>query len=236
MNRELKNMLQAAFEAPEPAGRREFLRRYPPQSISIPQFLRIQTTYIRRWVWVFSILLFLAAVIGSGYLEKNMLWCISSFMPILALTVVTESGRSMVYGMDEMEMTTRFSLKSVLLARMGILGSANLVVIHILMLLVFRGSGMPILQTGAYILWPYLLTTYLGLWVVRKVRGKESIYMCAGIAAFVCLGNVVTQSFPISYRLQPSDWRVGIAVISCIGTLMEGYKMIKQTEEFVWNL
>lgn len=112
MNRSLKNALKQSYEAPAPTQKSQFLRRFPVQSIGHFQFLCIQITYIRKWVWALSVFSFIVAFIGAAWLNQDMLWCISAYMPILALSAITESSRSQIYGMSEFEISTRFSLKA----------------------------------------------------------------------------------------------------------------------------
>ena len=51
-------------------------------------------------------------------MNSNVLWITAALLPFVALLAVTEGTRSAVYGMEELELATRFSLKSVLLARL----------------------------------------------------------------------------------------------------------------------
>lgn len=61
------------------------------------------------------------------------------------------------------------------------------------------------LQTGVYIICPYLLTAFLGLWVIRKAHGKEAVYLCPGIATGVSAGNIIIQqAFPMFY----ASWQI----------------------------
>lgn len=184
-----------------------------------------------------SVMIFSIALIGAEYLEKDMLWCISSFMPLLALTIITESGRSEIFGMAEFELAARFSLKSVVLARLGILGIANFILICILVPLAIMNSETTILQTGIYLICPYLLTVFLGLWAVRKIHGKETIYLCTGIAICVGFGNLILyQSFPLIFGKHIFiGWVVFFAIL-VIGVVNQCYQVIKQIEELAWNL
>lgn len=237
MNKELKNALKESFDIPLPARKKEFLRSIPKPPISNFEFMRTQALYIRKWVWGLSAIFFSVALIGAAYMEKNMLWCISSFMPLLALTIITESGRSETYGMAEFEISSRFSLKSVVLARLGILGIANLFLICVLVPLIIINSETTILQAGIYLICPYLLTVFLGLWVVRKVHGKETIYLCAGIATGISFGNIMLyRSFSLMFSRHIFIWWVVAFVILGIGVAKQCCQVIKQTEELAWNL
>lgn len=237
MRKALKQALKAALEAPVPERKAEFFGHMQAPPISNFEFICSQIGYIRKWIFGFSGLAFMTALIGSKYLQKDMLWCICAFAPLLALSVITESGRSFTYGMAELELSARFSLKSVVLARLGILGAANLCLLCLLIPLAYRNSGATILQAGAYILCPYLLTVFCGLWVTRKVHGKEAVYLCAGIASFVSTGDIMAfQAFPILYGGQQSIWWIAAFMLLAAGTAKEFYQTIKQTEELAWSL
>ncbi len=133
MNSNMKRLLKECFEAPEPKKKREFIASLPSPDVSIMDFLLSQAAYIPKWIWSLSALIFVVALVGAGYLKKDMLWCVSACMPLLALAPVTESGRSQRWNMAELEMSSRFSLKSVLLARLGILGLADLLLFFLLL-------------------------------------------------------------------------------------------------------
>lgn len=237
MNKKIKRILNECFEAPAPQKKNDFLNSIPMPSSTCWEFVFSQIAYIRKWIWCFSVLVFGIAFIGAAYLEKNMLWCISAFMPLLALSIITESGRSERYGMAELELSTRFSLKNVVLARLGLLGIANFILIGLLVPLAYRNSSTTILQTSIYMLCPYLLTIFLGLWATRKVRGRGSAYLCAGIAVGVSFGNVMLHSsFWFFYARHHFFWWIAAFVLLAAGTANQCLKTIKQTEELAWNL
>ena len=237
MDRQLKNALKEGFKPPAPEKKKEFFHRIPPQSMSTFAFIHSQIWYIRKWNWILFALIFTAALVGAKYMERDVLWQISASMPLLALFVVTERNRSEAYGMAEFELAARFSLKSVVLARLGILGTANFFLFCLLMPFAFMNSETTLLQTGIYILCPYLLTTFLGLLAARKVRGKESLYLCTCIAVSISFTDVLlTQAFPVFAREHYFTWWAAAFILFFIGTLEEFYKTIKQTEELAWNL
>lgn len=177
------------------------------------------------------------ALIGAYYIEKNTLWVVSAFVPFLGLLAVTENARSTVYGMSEFEMSTRFSLRSVILARMGVLGVLDIFVLCCLTPLCCIGNHFSLLQTGSYLLVPYLLTVNIGLWITRRFRGKEAIYGCMSVAVLISGANTglhfiadfVYQFFYIKWWFVMSTFLVGRVIY-------EMYCTIKQTEELAWNL
>lgn len=237
MNRDMKERLKEYFAAPEPERKGHFLNSLPAEPVGLSDFLLFQAAYIPKWVWGLSVLVFAPALVGAGFLKKDMLWCISACMPILALALVAESGRSERWGMAELEMSSRFSLKSVLLARLGILGLADLLLFFLLLPLAWMNGGSSILETGVYMLCPYMLTVLLGLWASRIVHGRECAYLCGAIALGVSLGNTLMyQSIQGFYAPTGFRWWAAAFVLLSAGVAGQCYKTIKEKEAPVWNL
>ena len=177
MSNQLKRSIPKAFAAPEPDQQEKarFLRTLPQPQISMFRFIFVQASYIRKVSWGLSCLILLLALFGACNISQDTLWVVSAFVPALGLLAVTESNRSMMYGMSEFEMSTRFSLKSVVLARMSILGLFNFAVIAVLTPLCRIGNDFSLLQTGMYLLVPYLLTVNCSLWITRRTNDREII-------------------------------------------------------------
>ena len=231
--RELTQALRGAFDAPAAEGKRAFLRALPPQRVSMIAFIRAQARYIRKWVWAASALVFCLAVGAAVYTPPDALWTAGALVPFAALAAVTEGTRSAVYAMEELELATRFSLKSVVLARMSLLG-----LVHGLLLgLLTPFGGVGLLRTGVYLLTPYLLTSLLSLAAARRVRGREAIYVCGAMAVLVSgLSAALHASFHDLYAAGNFRWWLA-ALAACIAlTGCEYSKIIKKSEELSWSL
>ena len=239
MSNQLKRSIQKAFAAPEPDQQEKarFLMTLPHPQIGMFRFIFVQASYVRKVSWVLSGLILLLALFGAYNISQDTLWVVSAFVPALGLLAVTEGNRSMVYGMSEFEMSTRFSLKSVVLARMSILGLINFAVIVILTPLCRIGNDFSLLQTGMYLLVPYLLTVNFSLWIARRVNGKETIYGCMCAAVIVSGINTglhfVTDL--IYQEIYTGGW-IALSVFLFIGLAYEIHCTIKRTEEYTWNL
>lgn len=232
MKPEQKRELAHFFEAPKPLKKRAFLRNFGRKKLSIPYMLRIQLTYISRWVWVLSAAFFIAVWIGSSMASKDMLWLVCVLIPFVVTASVTESFRSVSYGMAELEMTARFSLKSVLLARMGILGIGNLILLLALTAVIQKGG----LDNMIYILIPYLLTAFGGLWTVRKFPGKEGNYACLGVGASVSvLECFLFLQWEWIFSVNYLEWQILAVAGLLILTVRESRRTIRNTEDFAWN-
>ena len=239
MDNKLKRNIQKAFEAPQPNRQEKirFLRTLPGSRISMVRFILVQASYMRKMTLVFSVLLLLPAVIGANYISENTLWIVSAFVPILGLLAVAESTRSTMYGMSEFEMSTRFSLKSVVMARMSVLGVLDFIVLVCAIPLCYTGSGFSLLQTGLYLLVPYMLTVNISLWIIRRFQGQETVYVCMSVAALIGGANVGLHFITdIIYQNTYIVWWFILSVLLFAGMAHEIYLAIKQTEEYTWNL
>lgn len=227
-----KEMLRQMFATPEPKRKKAFLRTLPRQEVGLGTLLLSQVAYIRKWVWAVSFLLFGSVVALSQYMKLESIWVLSAVMPFGALLLVLEFARSTAYGMTELEMTSRFSLRTILLARMSMLGAAQFLgLIPVAMVL-----GMQFLKNGVYSLVPYLLTAVFGLIAVRRLPGRENMYVCGGISAFVCALCPISRLYvPNLYGAEGSIWWMLAAVLLALVLMKEYGKTMKHLEELTWN-
>lgn len=232
-----KDEIKQAFAAPPPCRKSDFLRRLDPPRISVYGFLFSQIGYIRKWVWGVSVSVFLVSVLGLAFLPADVLWLVSGLTPLLALTAISESGRSQCYEMTELEMATRFSLRSVVLARLGILGAADLILLGLLLPVGLWNNSLSPFAAGLYIVTPFLLTALVGLHIVRKFPGREAMYACTGTTLCISFSVFLSHSsIPLIYQESYLVWWALGALALCVGTGKQYIAMIKRTEEFAWNL
>ena len=237
MNRKIKKALKEVFEAPAPARKWEFLRHVPPQRVSIFSFMLSQAGYIRKRVLALSLFLLMLSLTGACFLELDMLWIISAFMPFIALSAVTENSRSVAYGMDELEMSSRFSLRNVVLARMGIMGVLHLILLCLLIPLAYVHSIFTVLQVGVYMLIPYLMTDVVSLWMIRRIRSKEGIYSCVGAAVGISsLYSIFRAQLINILYMNYFGWLIAAMIVLTILCVNEMKIMVQQTEELRWSL
>lgn len=237
MKNKIKRALRDAFEAPEPQNKQVFMRNIRQPGMSCFHFVLVQASYIRKWVWGLSFVIFAVALVGGGFMKTNVMWLLSAMMPYLAVSFIGENIRSEVHGMAELEMASRFSLKSVVLARMGILGVSNLGLLCLLTPLGHMDGIHTIFQTGVYLSVPYLLADAGGLYVVRKFHGKESAYLSMGFAVIVSALPMINRYMEaFLYQQRFFGWWVFALIILFFMTVFESQKMIERTEELTWNL
>ena len=232
-----KDELKRAFEVPRPVRKREFLQQLELPRMPVYEFLYVQIGYIRKWAWCVSGLVFAASVLGLAFLPDRVLWLISGFTPLLAMTIVSESGRSERYEMAELEMATRFSLRSVTLARLAILGLMNLLLLGVLLPIgLWSGTSTPY-AAALYMITPFLLTTFIGLYIARKFRGQEAMYACVGASVGISISLFLSHNIiPFIYQKQClTAWMI-TALVLLFGNGKQCVAMINKTEELAWNL
>ena len=239
MNRRIKRCIRDAFPAPAPEQEKKlcFLRTLPQPRLSMRRFIVNQAAYLRKWVLLLSVLLLFPAMIGAYYLKKDMLWIMSALIPVLALMAVAEGARSEVYGMHELELATRFSLKSVILARWSMMGMVNLLVLGVLIPLCRIDERISLLHTAVCLLIPYLLTVNICLHITRRIHGKEAIYGCMGAAGLVSAANIGLRFLAANalWSMDNGRWLI-LSVILLGGMVYELHHTIRQSEEYTWSL
>lgn len=238
MNSQLKKRIRQAFAAPEPdrQAKAGFLNRLPQPRISMPEFILTQAAYLRKFTIILSVLLLFPALMGACFADPNTLWAVSAFVPFLGLLAVAESTRSAMYGMEEFEMSARFSLKSIVLARMSVLGLLDGALLGGAALLCGIGSNIAFLQTGVYLLVPYLITVNISLWIARHFRSRAAVYACMSVAVLVSTANEMLH-MAVDFVYQPAyiGWWFILAVLSAGMMVNEAYHTIKRTEEAAWS-
>lgn len=232
-----KDELKQAFDAPQPLRKRDFLCHLDLPGMPVHEFMFTQIGYIRKWVWCVFTLIFVVSILGLDFLPGTVLWLISGLTPLLALTIISESGRSELYKMVELEMATRFSLRSVTFARLAILGLMNLLLLGVLLPIGLWNDTVAPFAAALYIITPFLLTTFIGLYIVRKFRGQEAMYAYVGTSVGISISLFLSHNIiPFIYQEQYLTVWMITALTLLFGNGKQCIAMIKKTEELSWNL
>ena len=244
MNKKFKKALQTAFDAPIPTGKEAFLKKIRYPKTTYRDFLLRQLCYIRKRIWFCSALIaFLGLAVAFppsnyGYLltESGMIWSISALLPFIGLLTTTELYRSAYYRMSELEICCRFSLSQIILARILILGSGNFILLTLILAFFKHASTYPLLQAAVYLLVPYLITCGGCLLVLNRIRGRESIYICAAVSCLVSIANItLSNMIKLLYSsLYLNCWLVLFA-ISGVFLGIQLRNLLRQMEDKTWN-
>ena len=185
MRSEYKELLNEAFSAPEPSGKKGFLKNIRPREVSLFGMIRQQAGYIRVTVWLFAAFIVAVAIAGSVLGLESTASAVTMLVPFTAAVSVIESNRSRRFGMTELEMVTRFSLRSVVLARMTLLGAAALAVLLIISPVLASAAGEGVVLTAVRMVIPYLLTMSISLPLERSALGRKTDLCSLAVATLV---------------------------------------------------
>ena len=231
MNKKLKKQLEIAFYAPEPVGKKAFLNNFRLREITTTQLVVQQVAYIRKFVWSFAAVVLIVAIAGTVFMNENTERMVQSLAPLSAASAAAEVHRSFKFKMNELEMATRFSLKSVFYARMLIIGLVYAVIICIVApVLAVRFDGNAISSVSG-ILIPYLITTTLCLRVERSVAGRNNANISMAIAAILSAGIFWFSSYDMSviaYFI--AEWGWAVIILLILITIYENHKTMKMLE------
>lgn len=232
MDRRLKEELGKYYEAPLPKKKQAFVRKLGVQKINLAYLTMLQARYISKWTWFFSVLFCVLTYVMSCTVDDKYISVVFAILPFWVMVSVTESMRSYRYGMEELELSARFSLKSIVMARLLVLGVGNLAVLVVLSGMLSNFTKFHVL----HVMTPYFLTAGGGLFIVRNIRGKENTLYCFVLAAVVSILELIMQWQYEKFFLQRyTDMWAVVCVASVLFTLRESYRTIRMTEDLAWN-
>ena len=229
MKRSEREALCRAFEPPAPQGKRAFLRYLPRKRRTVGHLIGSQVRYIHVASWGCSLLVLAAAMYFGIAGQEISLWWLSALTPFLSMTLVTELSRSAAHGMEELELATRYSLRTVVLGRLVLLGLFNLTVLLVLLLWLPSPDGY--LRLGLHLLLPYLASALLSLRLVQRVRGTEGYLAALAVACLVGSGVWAVEAW---IRI-PASWWLAAALVLLVRTVREFGTVLKRSEEYEWN-
>lgn len=185
MDRKRKELMQGLYRAPLPERKEEFLRSPAMRGYHADQGARTgiilwqQLHYLPKWCLAAAFFTPALLLMLRRYYPENLLSLSMAMIPFIAWMSIWGSMRSLWYGMEELEMAARFSLKSITLARMEWMGVLSL----LWGLIVSAMQQNAFLVTMVHLFTPYLLTTYGCLLMAGRVQSRERQYLTTGITA-----------------------------------------------------
>lgn len=241
-----KQGLKMVYEAPAAIEKEAFLKRMTQeiqeqatgkpawQGENYVSLLVTQMSYIRKIVWLAAVA-FLGFAIGAfPSLQGDTVWVMAECTPLLALLMVLETLRSKRFGMWELEAAARYSLRSVMLSRVLIIGIFDVLVL--LATAVFLAARVPygVCLVSAYLLLPLLVTVSGGMLIEMTPYGRGNEYMAPGFAVLVagCFW-IARESDVALFRPENGFWWEMMTILVFLFTVMIFRRMMR--EEFTWS-
>lgn len=241
MNRKLQKELQNSFQAPGPERRDEFLMKLRQPREPLYRFVLTQIGYMHKLGWALALLI-LSGILGlgeywNGISEYTQFWMVSAFLPFFALAAVLELGRSVQYGMAELESCTRYHLPEIFLVRMGSMGALNLAVLIAAFFFLQSRVSYGMVRTGVYLFLPYVLTCALTLVIQNSCKKRDTGIYCGAAGTFVslCAAFLPEAAGGLYSGKYFMGWVV-ILLFACYLLVKQLWRMRKNLEEGLWNL
>lgn len=193
MNRKLKKALKTALDAPEPTRKESFINSLPAPKTTNVEFCLSQLGYIRKRFWLLSILLLVGiyVLITNSIKGREIAGFVSACLPLLTLLGLSEIKKSDTFNMNELEMSCKYDLSKIMLFRLTVIGMFHIVLLLISCLLFKEYSQFETIRYMIYTITPFLLSSFLSLWIINHTASKDSLYICSGVTIFVSLSMVL---------------------------------------------
>ncbi|MCC8023189.1 MAG: hypothetical protein LIO46_05340 [Clostridiales bacterium] len=194
------------------------------------QFLFRQAAFIRKRVWGFQF----AILAGFAYLMSRQpdLWTASALLafigPLVFLSGLAELMRPYQYQTYEMELTTRYSLRQILLSRVLVLGMADLLCLTALYLCSSQYLSLSAYTMILYLCVPFLTACFGCLYILNRAGGRNMRDTCLAFALLTSCAGVAAVIFPQQYAITAMwAWAV-LLIIGLAGAVLECRRMISQ--------
>ena len=239
-NETIKRRIRELCQSPQPERKAEFFQYIKNQGLmnkrsfrlSQGEFLAGQIAYIEKRIWLLSAFLLLFITWICRHSSGNYPFALT---PFLASGILAQTRRSFRWKMAEMEYAARFSLRSVMLARMFLLGAADTVGLMIVILLIRPCFSYSLTRVFLYMMVPYLTASWLGSVYERKQRtdhGWGSVLICILSSAAFAAAPVFFERL-YEERLTVIWAAVFMLMACCLMTSIREW--IYGMEEPVWN-
>lgn len=233
--------LRVIYHYPEPERKKEFFQKLGEQGqvyrrpvvINNTEFLAIQFFYVQKKVWILSVIILLF-IVGFCYrMPGNYPFALT---PLLVVGTFLETKRSFRWKMAELEHTARFSLRSVVFARMfwvGVVDTAGLLIVIWAVRHMFSYS---LIRVFLYMTVPYLFASLSGA-LYERIRRPDTGW---GSTMICIMSSALFTAAPFIYnQLYEERFLViwGAAFILLAGSLVVNIlKWIHEMEEPIWSL
>ena len=225
---------------PDPEEKKTFFRGLEERGLISRQpevtnhwgFLLRQFFYVSKWIWLLSAVLLLC-ITGICYGSTgNYPFALT---PLLAVGILVETERSFRWNMAELEYTARFSLRSVILARMFLVGVVETAGLLVVISVVRPWFSYSLIRVFLYMMVPYLAGSLSGSVYERKNRSVNSwgsiiiCFLSSGLfgAAPYFLSSLYEERFTVI-------WIVAF-ILLIFSLFVSVRRWICELEEPVWN-
>lgn len=232
--RELKKSLKSVYKIEKSEKEKRFLRQYEKRKMRYMDVILLEARYMGIKSMIAGVILTLAYFLLIKTKSYHFMWTMGAVIPLAALLPVISLGSSERYAMNELEMSSRFSLRFVKMIRMFILGVFSSLILFVSMLIVQRYLQSSLMKTLFFISFPYFFQVCFSLWILRKWHMKENIYGCIGVTGISTLLPEIFILVEDEIVIPPLVYMIFLLLILFV-TGREVIKYVKESEKLIWN-
>ena len=203
--------------------------------------LRIQAFYIGKLVWAGNIFLFCAGVfLGKILMEKGfsggMLAAFCAVLPFVVALLAGEVSKSTRFGMQELELSARYRMEQVMLARLFLLSGAATLLILGGCIFISWNSMVGMLPCIFYLTVPMLFNAVSSLWICRQIPSLEIRDVSLGISAVMAGIHILAmERMAWMYEKAYLIFWVGMLLVLIVVLSKQVKQYRTNLEGYVWN-
>ncbi len=236
-DKELKRMVKKAYNIKPSRRKTAFIAKYQKHKISFLKILFMQLKYMGIPLALAFVLLLSMLFAALADTDMRLSAITSFFMPVIALILLTGLGKSERYTMNELEMSSRFSLRMVKALRLmicGITGIVATIIASVIMSIIYHTNLISVLMSCNAL---YLAAVSVCIIIIRRWHSNKNIYGCVIGTFCIVLISLFCNQCLAKYSAEILDTVMATVLFaSLIITIIEAYKFIKESEELSWNL
>ena len=245
MKKDLENELRKLYSevpSPNPSSINETVlkvRRIVNETLikglTFWEFYFQQFGFIRKKIWIiqFAILLFCGLKLYYYSDSIQGVTLIASITPLIFLSGITELSRTYTYRTVELELSTQYTLKQVMMSRISILGIIDILSITLLGIMAKTSTLVNPYTIFLYICVPFMITCFGCLWILNRFKNKECNYYCFAFGVFTMIAVSMSTAFAPKLYIASSLWIWSIMlVIALIGVAIQIYKLANSYREY----
>lgn len=233
-NRLLKKRFKEIYNV-NSSNKIRFIRTIKKPNISLFSFIKNQIKYINKRIFLLSFIYFiiLSVVLLTSLNTQSILF--ASGIPFLSLMMVESVTSSKNNNMEELEMTTLYSLKMIILARMIVVGTYTISFIGIIAFFISNINCISFARIIIYFFVPYLLSMYFNLLLLQRFRSDGFRYCFVSSSCVWLIELLIVRNFKSIFTFS-IYFLILFLIVSLVMVIHETRKYLNRLENYVWNL
>lgn len=236
-DKELKTMIKKAYNIKPSERKSVFIGKYQKRKIHFAEILLMQLKYMGVHLAFTSGILLSILFVALADTNMRLSAITSVFMPVIALILLTGLGKSERYRMNELEMSSRFSLHMINAVRLmicGITGIFSTITASVIMSIIYHTNLISQLISCNAL---YLAAVSVCIIIIRRWHSNKNIYGCIISTACIVFISLFCNQYIIKFSTEMLDVvMIALLFASLIITIREACKFIKESEELSWSL